>query len=95
MTSLVTLHNIKVIFLRYQEGFNFETGKVSEILKDEHVTIPKKAPSITSYTKADICNGYVIPQETRVYRKSGKYELFRKQNWFGDVQPNERTGLND
>ena len=40
--------------------------------------------------KADIRNGYVIPQESSVYRKSQKYELFRKQNLFRAVHSNEQ-----
>ena len=38
--------------------------------------------------KAKIKNGYVIPKETQLYRKSEKFELFCKQNWFGAVHPN-------
>ena len=73
------------IFVQYHEGFNFVTGKASAEFKDIHATIPYGAPSLTPFTKADIHNGYVIPQESPVYRKSEKYELFRKQNWFGAV----------
>ena len=27
----------------------------------------------------------VVPQKSTVYRKTEKYELLRKQNWFGAV----------
>ena len=67
---------------------NFITGKASAKFKDVHITIPNGALSITQYTKADIRNGYIIPQESPVYGKSEKYELFRKQNYFGVVAPN-------
>ena len=66
------------IFVQYKEGFNFVTGKASAEFKDVHVTIPEGAPPLTPYAKADIRNGYVIPQESPVYRKSEKYELFLK-----------------
>ena len=58
------------ISIQYQVGFNFVTGKQSHEFKDIHLTVPNKAPSITPYTKADTRNGYVIPQELSVYRKS-------------------------
>ena len=29
----------------------------------------------------------VIPQESPGYRKTEKYELLKKQNWFGAVHP--------
>ena len=59
-------------FVQYKEGFNLITGKASikAEYKDKHKTVPKKAPSITPYTKADICNEYVIPQESPNYCKS-------------------------
>ena len=62
------------IFVQYHEGlgFNFVTAKASAEFKDVHVTIPNGAPSIRPYTKADIRNRYVIPQELPVYRKSEK-----------------------
>ena len=75
------------IFVQYQEGLNIITGKTSAKLKDVHMTIPNWAPSITQYTNADICIGYIIPQESSVYRKSEKYELLRKQYWFSVVHP--------
>ena len=55
---------------------------------DIHIMAPDKPPNLTPYTKARIKNGYVIPEETKLYHKSEKYELFRKQNWFGAVHPN-------
>ena len=48
---------------------------------------PNKPPCLTPYTKANIKNGYVIQEETKLYHKSKKYGLFRKQNWFGAVHP--------
>ena len=66
------------IFVQNNEGFNFITGKTLAEFKDTHVTVPEGAPPITTNTEANIRNGYVIPQESPVYRKSEKYELFRK-----------------
>ena len=51
------------------------------------MTNPYEAPSITQDTKADIPNGYVIPKESSVYRKSENHELFRKRNLFCVVHP--------
>ena len=75
-----TLHNSKIFFVQYHEGFNFVTGKASLEIRDVHLTVPIKAPSLTLHTKADIRNGYVFPQESPVYHKSEKFVLFRKQN---------------
>ena len=52
------------------------------------MTIPYNASSITQYTKADTCLGYVISQESSVYRKSEKHEIFRKRNLFCAVHSN-------
>ena len=71
------------IFMQYKEGFNFVTATPSSDFNDVHVTI-SDGP-LTPYTKANIRDGYVIPQESKLYRKSEKYELFREQNWFGAV----------
>ena len=71
---------IQDIFVHYQEGFSFVTGKASAEFKDVHTTIPNGAPSITPYTTANIRSGHAIPQESPVYRKSEKYKLFRKKN---------------
>ena len=68
------------IFIQYNEGFNFITGTASADFKDAHVANPEGAPPITSYTKANIRNGYVIPQESPVYHKSEKFGFFRIQN---------------
>ena len=68
-------HNI---FIQYNEGFDFITGKASAEFKDTRVRIPESAPPITPHTKANIRNGYAIPQESPVYRKSENYELLRK-----------------
>ena len=76
------------IFIQYKEGFNFVSGKPSPDFDDTHITVPDGPPSLTAYTKANIRDGYVIPQESQLYHKSEKYELFRKQNWFGAVHPN-------
>ena len=76
------------IFNQYNEGFNFITVKTSAEFKDAHATIPECAPPITPDNKANIRNGYVIPQESPVYRKPEKYEPFRKQNRFGAANPN-------
>ena len=79
------------IFFQYLEGFNFIKGKATVEFKDVHVNIPNQAPSITPYTKPDIRNGYIVPEESAVYHKSENYEFFRKQNWFGAVYPNVQT----
>ena len=63
------------IYIQNNEGFNFKTGRASAEFKDTHVTVPEGALPITPYTKANILNGYVIPQESPVYRKSEKYEI--------------------
>ena len=76
------------IFIQYREGFNFVSGKPSSDFDNTHVTVSDGPPSLTAYTKANIRDGYVIPQEPKLYRKSEKYELFRIQNWFGAVLPN-------
>ena len=41
--------------------------------------VPEGQPSLTPYTEAGIHDGYVIPRESKVYHKSEKFELFRKQ----------------
>ena len=78
------------IFIQYTEGFNFASGTPSSNFDDQHTIGPPfvKPPSVTPYTKARIQDGYVIPVESKLYRKSEKYEFFRKQNWFGAVHPN-------
>ena len=73
---LITQHNNQDIFIQYHEGFNFVTGKPSQELKGVHLTAPIKAPSITLYTKSDSPNGYVIPQEPPLSRKSEKKQTF-------------------
>ena len=70
-------------FIQYQEGFIFVSGKPSPEFDGTHIMAPEKPPSLTSYTK----DGYVIPEETKLYHKSEKYELFRIQNSFGAVHP--------
>ena len=65
-----------------------QQAKPRRNLKKYTIPRPNKSPSVTPYKKADIRNGYVIPQESQVYRKSEKYENFRKQKWFGAVHPN-------
>ena len=76
------------IFVQYRECFNFVTGESSTEFKDVHLTIPEGAPSLTSYTKRYIRDGFVIPEESPVYQKLEKIELFRKQNWFGAIHTN-------
>ena len=63
-------------------------GTPSPDFDNTHVTVPDgqpPPPPLTPYTKANIRDGYVTPQESQLYCKSEKYELFRKQNWFGAV----------
>ena len=76
------------IFIQYKEGFNVISGTPSPDFENTHITVPNGRPSSTPYTKANIRDGYVIPQESQLYHKSEKYELFRKRNWFGAVHPN-------
>ena len=68
------------IFIQNTEGFNFVSRKPSPEFDGTHITVPGGPPSLTSYTKANIRDGYVIPQESKLYHNSEKYELFRKQN---------------
>ena len=68
------------IFTQNREGFNFVSGKPSPDFDNTHVTVPDGSTSLTHHTKTNIRDGYVIPQESKLYRKSEKYELFRKQN---------------
>ena len=58
------------IFIQYIEGFNFGAIKASAEFKDVHLTVPEGTPPITPYTKANIRDGYVIPQQSLVYRNS-------------------------
>ena len=81
------------VFIQYQEGFNFASGTPSSDFHNVHVISPNNSSPITPYTKAKIKNGYVIPEETQLYDKSEKYELIRKQNWFGAVHPNVQTDV--
>ena len=76
------------VFIQYKEGFNFISGKRSLNFDNTQITVPDGTPSLTPYTKANIRDGYVIPQESQLNHKSEKYELLRKQNWFGAVRPN-------
>ena len=76
------------IFIQYREGFNFVSGNPSPDFDNKHVTFPDGPPFSTLYTKANIRDGYVTPQESKLYHKSEKYEFFRKQNWFGAVHSN-------
>ena len=75
-------------FIQYKEGFNFVSGKPSPDFDNTHITVHDGPASLTPYTEANICDGYVNTQESRLYHKSVKYELFRKHNWSGAVHPN-------
>ena len=75
------------IFIQYKESFTFVSGTPSSDFDNTNITIPDEPPSLTHYTKAKIRDGYVIPQESKLYHKSEKHELFRKQNWFGADHP--------
>ena len=68
------------MFIQYHEGFNFVTGKALQDFKDAHLTISNNAPSLTHYTKADIHNGYAIPQESPVYRQSKNTKLLKNKS---------------
>ena len=75
------------IFIQYQEGSTFVSGTPSSHFDDIHVIGPNKPPSITPYTKANIKDGYVVPEDLKLYRKFENFDLFRKQNWFVAVHP--------
>ena len=85
------------ISVQYKEDFDCFSGKPSRDFDDTHITDPEGPPSLTPYTKANSRDEYVIPQESHLYHKSEKYELFRKQNWFGAAHPNVQIDakLND
>ena len=87
-TNHTTPHTIKRRFIQYKEGFNFVSGTPLSDFDDVPVTISDGPPPLTPYTKANIRDGHVIPQESKMYRKLVRYKLFRKQNWFGVVLPN-------
>ena len=76
------------LLIQYNEGFNFVSGASSSENDDIHIKTPEGPTSLTPYTKATIRDGYVIPQETKLYHKSEKYKFFCKQNWFDAVHPN-------
>ena len=76
------------IFLQYREVFKIVSGKPSPEFDGTHIIVPRGPTSLTPYTKANIRDGYVIPQVSKLYHKSEKYELLRKQNWFDAVHPN-------
>ena len=58
------------IFVQFHEIFlNFVTGKASQELKHVQQIIANKSAFPTLFTKAEICNGYVIPQESTVNPK--------------------------
>ena len=50
------------IFIQYKEGFNFDSGKPSPDFDGTHMTVLDGPSSLTPYTKANIRDGYVIPQ---------------------------------
>ena len=62
----------QVIFIQYKEGFNFVSGKPSPDFDNTHITVPDGPPSLTPFTKSNIRDGYVIPQESQLYHKSAK-----------------------
>ena len=57
------------IFIQYKEGFSFVSGTPSSDFDNSHITIPDGPPFLTPYTKANIRDGYVIPQESKLYNK--------------------------
>ena len=59
-------------FIQYKGGFNFVSGKPSSDFDNTHITVPDGPPSLTPSTKANIRDGYVIPQESQLYHKSEK-----------------------
>ena len=63
-------------FIQYKESFNFVTGTPSSHFDDAHVTISDGPPPLTPYAKAKIRDGYVIPQESKMYSKSEKTNSF-------------------
>ena len=55
------------IFIQYKEDFNFVSGKPSPDLNNTHITVADGPPYLTPYIKANIRDGYVIPQESQLY----------------------------
>ena len=89
----IMLLNIKTFLYNTKKAFILSRENRHPTLMT-HITVPEGPPSLTPYTKANIRDGYVIPQESELYHKSEKYELFRKQNWFGAVHPNFKSRRN-
>ena len=54
------------IFIQHREGFNLVSGKPSPDIDEKHVIVPERPASLTPYTKANIRDGYVIPQESQL-----------------------------
>ena len=69
-TAHITPLNIKIFFIQNKEGFNFVSGKPSSDFDNTQITVPDGPPSLTPYTKANIRDGYAIPQESQLYHKS-------------------------
>ena len=84
----IMLHNVKITLYNIEKVLILSHGKPSTEFDGIHLTVPEGTPSLTLYTKAGIRDGYIIPHESKVYHKSEKFELFRKQNWFGAAHPN-------
>ena len=57
-------------FVQYKEGYYFVSGKPSSDFEDTHIAVPEGPSSLTPNTKANIRDGYVIPQESQLYPKS-------------------------
>ena len=45
----------QVTFIQHREGFNFVSGTPSPNFDGIHIIVPEGPPSLTSYTKANIC----------------------------------------
>ena len=78
---------IKTFIILYTEGFSFVSGKPSSDFNDTHRTIPDGPTSLTPHTKANIRDGYVIPQESKLYHKLEKYALLQKRKLVWSSSP--------
>ena len=76
MFVFITLHNNKIclynkakVLFCHRQTRNESSGRLP------YKTV--KPLSVSPNTKADFWNGYILPLETKVYRKSEKYKHFR------------------
>ena len=58
--------NIKTYLFNTKKIY-FVSGKPSPDFDNTHITVPEGPPFLTPYKKANIRDGYVIPQESKLY----------------------------